>query len=326
MSRVYLLLLALFSRQCLDHAGSSSLCRLAYVALGMPAAKGGLTVGMELLEINGQSVHAMRRVQGVGRDEIVDKMVKTRPLTLTMREPQLDEARETEAGGDAMPTDDAVGFPDRKDPETWRRPCPHALRKTRTAGYLPLHLAVSSGADSGVVEALLDEYPLAIRETDPRGNLPLHLAAKNCASGDVVHRLLYAYPDAAWTTTGWQNSYPLHLAAEHRAPVEAVNLLIQVYPDAAHIARHGGEYPLHLAAANNAELAVVKALDAAAPEVVRLENDAGNLPLHLAVERSAKEQTLHFLLQQNPEAWKRYNKFSSRAEMRGEEPLRKPGE
>ena len=103
-------------------------------------------------------------------------------------------------------------------------------------------------------------------------------------------------------------------------------MLIQVYPDAAHIARDGGEYPLHLAAANNAELAVVKALDAAAPEVVRLENDAGNLPLHLAVERSAKEQTLHFLLQQNPEAWKRYNKFSSRAEMRGEEPLRKPGE
>ncbi len=295
--------------------------RLAYVAVGMPAAAGGLAVGMELLELNGQTVESMRRLDSMDNDAIIEKMAHTRPLTLTLRTPDNGSSRTT-----GRRADDAVGFPDRKDPSTWRTPCPHAKRKTRTAGYLPLHLAVSSGADSGVVQALLDEHPEAVRERDPRGNFPLHLAAKNRASGDVVHRLLYAYPDAAWTTAGWQNNYPLHLAAEHHAPVEAVELLIRVFPDAAHIPRHAGECPLHLAAANTADLAVVQALDAAAPGVVCQENEAGNMPLHLAVERSAGERTVDFLLSRNPDAWKRYNKFSTRAEMRGEEPLRKPGE
>ncbi len=292
----------------------------------MPAAAGGLEVGMELLELNGQSVESMRRLDGMDNDAIFEKMANTRPLTLKLRTPDYGAevaGSNSTTGGRA---DDAVGFPDDKDARTWRAPCFHAKRKTRTAGYLPLHLAVSSGADSGVVQALLDEHPEAVREKDPRGNFPLHLAAKNQASGDVVHRLLYAYPDAAWTTSGWQKSYPLHLAAEHRAPVEAVELLIRVFPDAAHIPRHARECPLHLAASNTADLAVVQALDAAAPDIVFQENEAGNLPLHLAVERRAGERTVDFLLSRNPDAWKRYNKFSTRAEMRGEEPLRKPGE
>jgi hypothetical protein len=280
---------------------------------------------MELLELNGRNVASMRQPpDGIDTDGIVARMAATRPLMLSLCMPGGHDDSASE--GDTRGVDDAVGFPDRKDPSNWRVLCPHELRKTRTAGYLPLHLACSSGAESGVVQALLDEHPDAVREKDPRGNLPLHLAARNRASGDVVHRLLYAYPDAAWITTGWQNSYALHLAAEHHAPVEAVRLLIKVYPDAAHIPRHAGDCPLHLAAANLAKLAVVQALDAAALDVVRTENGAGNLPLHLAVERSAPEQTIDFLLGRNPEAWKRYNKFSTRAEMKGEEPLRKPGE
>ena len=301
--------------------------RLAFVAAGMSAAAGGLVAGMELREIDGQSIDEMR-TQGLDDDAIIATMAKTRPLTLTLqsaRPPSVTVAAVSEETTAApLERHDAVGFPDRK--EIWRSPCQHTRRKTRTEGYLPLHLAVSSQAESAVVQALLDQHPAAVREKDPKGNLPLHLAAKNRASGDVVHRLLYAYPDAAWTPTGWQNSYALHLAAEHHAPVEAVRLLVKVFPDAASIPRHGSWLPLHLAAANTPDLAVVQALDEAAPSVVMTENGEGNLPLHLAVEKSAGERTIDYLMSKNPDAWKRYNKFSSRAEAMGVEPLRRPGE
>ena len=296
--------------------------RLAFIAAGMPAAAGGLAVGMELRDINGQSTDAMRTQ---GNDAIIAMMAKTRPLTLTFQSARSPSVAVAAVAGEApLERHDAVGFPDRK--EAWRNPCVHTLRKTRTEGYLPLHLAVSSQAESAVVQALLDEHPEAVREKDPRGNLPLHLAAKNRASGDVVHRLLYMFPDAAMVPTGWQNSYALHLAAENHAPVESVRLLVKVFPDAAAIPRHGNWCPLHLAAANTPDLAVVQSLDEAAPSIVKQENGEGDLPLHLAVEKSAGERTIDFLLSKHPDAWKRYNKFSSRAESMGVEPLRRPGE
>ena len=186
--------------------------------------------------------------------------------------------------------------------------------------------AVSNNADGAVVQALLDAPPSAVRELDARGYLPLHLAAQHGACGDVVHRLLFAYHDAAWTACGWRKDLPIHLAAEHQAPTEAVELLLYVYPEGAEVVRHGGECPLHLAAAHKAPLPLVAALFEAAPQLVEVENDAGDLPLHLAVERTAPSAVIDYLLEKYPEAWKRYNKYSTRAEAMGDKKLLLPGE
>ena len=59
---------------------------LAFVGEGSAAANGGLTEGMELKELNGESVPEMRSKQGLDEKAIMEKM-GPRPLTLTLQAP-----------------------------------------------------------------------------------------------------------------------------------------------------------------------------------------------------------------------------------------------
>ena len=77
---------------------------------------------------------------------------------------------------------------------------------------------------------------------------------------------------------------------------------------------------------SKAPLPLVQALFEAAPQLVEVKNDAGDLPLHLAVERTAPSAVIDYLLEKYPEAWKRYNKYSTRAEAMGDKKLLLPGE
>ena len=48
--------------------------------------------------------------------------------------------------------------------------------------------------------------------------------------------------------------------------------------------------------------------------------------IEVAVERTAPSAVIDYLLEKYPEAWKRYNKYSTRAEAMGDKKLLLPGE
>ena len=57
---------------------------LAFVAEALPAAAAGLVEGMRLMAMNGLSMRELR-AEGFDNASIIDKMVRTRPLTLTLQ-------------------------------------------------------------------------------------------------------------------------------------------------------------------------------------------------------------------------------------------------
>lgn len=63
-------------------------------------------------------------------------------------------------------------------------------------GRLPLHYALSNGADPLIVNALVEKAPDACRGTDNRGWTPLHVACSVGATLPVIERILELYPEA----------------------------------------------------------------------------------------------------------------------------------
>lgn len=68
-------------------------------------------------------------------------------------------------------------------------------------GRLPLHYALSNGADHQVVHLLLDANPDSTRGVDDKGWTPLHVACSVGASSSVVARLLELNPEAVFYCT-----------------------------------------------------------------------------------------------------------------------------
>ena len=116
-------------------------------------------------------------------------------------------------------------------------------------------------------------------------------AVSNNADGAVVQALLDAHPSAVRELDA-RGYLPLHLAAQHGACGDVVHRLLFAYHDAAWTACGWRK----------------------------------DLPIHLAVERTAPSAVIDYLLEKYPEAWKRYNKYSTRAEAMGDKKLLLPGE
>jgi hypothetical protein len=63
-------------------------------------------------------------------------------------------------------------------------------------GRLPLHYALSNGADPVIVNALLRQAPDACRGVDGKGWTPLHVACSVGAGFPVIQALVDIYPEA----------------------------------------------------------------------------------------------------------------------------------
>ena len=90
-------------------------------------------------------------------------------------------------------------------------------------GRLPLHYALSNGADPAVVEMLLQAAPAAAQGVDTRGWMPLHVAVSMGASLSVVQQIYQAYPTAIVMRT-LQGSTPmrcLNKMVRHREQLKA---------------------------------------------------------------------------------------------------------
>mgnify|MGYP006204156521 CR=1 FL=1 len=96
-------------------------------------------------------------------------------------------------------------------------------------GRLPLHYALSNGAQDDVVQLLLDTTPNAARGTDRRGWLPLHVACSVGASTKVIVMILQAYPEGAITLTNKGTSAERTMDAHTAQNKEEVRRIIKQY-------------------------------------------------------------------------------------------------
>jgi len=97
------------------------------------------------------------------------------------------------------------------------KPWPKALNaKEKLFGRLPLHLAVTEGADIEVIQVLLKSSKRTAEARDNNGVLPIHLACLSGSSVGVVELLLNAYP-ASTGIKDRRGNTPLDLAKMSRS-------------------------------------------------------------------------------------------------------------
>jgi len=180
-----------------------------------------------------------------------------------------------------------------------------ALRE-KSYGFLPLHIACASGASLGVIQRLLQVYPIAAKKQDKNGSLPLHIACRANASIIVIRALLDAFSDGAHFQDA-DCRLPLHWACHVGAPEPEISALLQAFPEGAQLTEAKyGYLPLHVACKRGATEDVIASLLAAFPEAARTRDDTGNLPIHIACEGSGiTEAVIGLLLLAFPESLER---------------------
>ena len=197
------------------------------------------------------------------------------------------------------------------------RAFPQAASRADKAGYLPLHLAASSGhawdedtetihnahraavqaragpdhrlalhmatasprAPDSLLQKLLELHPRAATIPDRNGYLPLHLA---CLSGGANIALLQeAFPAAVrQSASDW---LPLHMACASLQGTDAlIPQLVSWFPEAASTMDSSGRYPLHLACASGKSWTAIQALLHADATLTATPDQQGVYPFQAA--------------------------------------------
>ena len=118
-----------------------------------------------------------------------------------------------------------------------------ARTKESLYSRLPLHCACKrANADPLAVSVLLTANKSACLVPDNVGRLPLHYALSNGADETIIYLLLNSYPDSAKGVDlyGWS---PLHVACSV-GNKRAIVALLQIYPEAAVTLTDKGSTPL----------------------------------------------------------------------------------
>lgn len=112
-----------------------------------------------------------------------------------------------------------------------------------------LHSACRYRAPVGLVQVLLEAYPVAATSPDPHnGSLPIHLACHHKASYRVLKLLLTHSPGTS-KAVDCRGRLPLHHAVLAKAHYAIVELLVEVDPDAVLAQDKDHQTPLDLARA-----------------------------------------------------------------------------
>jgi hypothetical protein len=120
---------------------------------------------------------------------------------------------------------------------------PDAIRTKETSySRLPLHCACRrTQADPAIVALLIKAHRAACLVPDGIGRLPIHYALSNGADSIVIHMLLTSQPESAKGIDlyGWS---PLHVACAN-GNSGAIVALLQIYPDAVIFRTNKGSTP-----------------------------------------------------------------------------------
>ena len=112
---------------------------------------------------------------------------------------------------------------------------------------LPVHLACIHNAPIGLIDILLQCYPIGAAIQDPQdGSLPLHMLCKACATLPVVKRLVMTCP-AATKAVDINGRSALHMAVIHEASLPVVRYLLLVDPEMVVVTDQSGMNPLDYA-------------------------------------------------------------------------------
>ena len=120
--------------------------------------------------------------------------------------------------------------------------------------YEFFHAACSNQrVNEGIIQCLIEHFPVAASSTRDDGGLPLHVALQN---PNMTLNIIQLLVDAAPASVRCQDNYgcmPLHhLCMKNKvddaAALEILKVLIERHPEAVRRAENGGELPIHLAA------------------------------------------------------------------------------
>ncbi|KAL7571248.1 hypothetical protein ACA910_008905 [Epithemia clementina (nom. ined.)] len=112
---------------------------------------------------------------------------------------------------------------------------------------LPVHMACIHNAPIGLIDILLQLYPIGAAVEDPHdGSLPLYQLCRARAALPVVKLLLTACPDAT-KALDMNGRSALHAAVIYGAPLEVVQYLLEMDPETVVVADQNGMNPLDYA-------------------------------------------------------------------------------
>lgn len=120
---------------------------------------------------------------------------------------------------------------------------PDCIKRPRTDGMYPLHLAAYFKASYEVVDLLARAWPEAVDHQDNGRWSILHASASGQATLEVVKRLYKLRPANILALDEKQRT-PLHLACWRKGNETALSFLLEQAPNALHLQDESGETPL----------------------------------------------------------------------------------
>ncbi len=158
-------------------------------------------------------------------------------------------------------------------------------------GLLPLHYALThcKNVSTGIIQLLIDAAPDSVRHTDNSGYMPLHWLCNNDKLDETfaVATLRLLLEKYPDSTQHVDNTGLLPIhIAATSKSPEFCGLLIEAYPRSERIASHMGMLPIHCACLKNS-VDVVEYLYNLYPDSINHATQDGAYPIHFAISTSA---------------------------------------
>ncbi|KAK1734535.1 ankyrin repeat domain-containing protein [Skeletonema marinoi] len=159
----------------------------------------------------------------------------------------------------------------------------------------------------GIIQYLLEYFPVAISDADEDGHLPLHLACQNPnVTPEIIQLLVDAAPDSLRSVTN-NGHVPLHYFCDSkdeddRKAMQILKLLIERQSDAVRHVDNDGFLPIHHACAERSP-EFCRLLVEAYPGSEGMSDSNGMLPLHFACMTNTVA-TVEYLYKLYPDAIK----------------------
>eukprot|EP01043_Picozoa_sp_COSAG02_P012382 COSAG02_NODE_477_length_21523_cov_11.763163_8_plen_838_part_00 len=196
-------------------AGGLGPFTLVFVAEGMQASRAGLTEGMQIMELCGQSIDEWHS-QGLDNADVIDKMAKTRPLSLV-----LEVVSQAPSNGDGRPNSQGSPRPQLLRPSP---PAATVLRQLQPPPPPPATLVVfehSPAASSAKHEMCHSDWGVTWVETpDGQGLAVVDIASDGLAALNrmvVGQQLLSVNGRGAYSTRGSQGA--LKMLRQAKPPI-----------------------------------------------------------------------------------------------------------
>jgi ankyrin repeat protein len=166
-----------------------------------------------------------------------------------------DESDDSESSNYSLVSEDSGSK--QPDKSTLDRPKKRIRRRRKPGEFLPLHSALACGANSHVLEHVLDKYSDQVMQPDCYGRLPLHMAMARCRGEEkkslLLEKLLKPHPEAAMAKD-CNDLLPLHVGLQNKAEFGLIQPLLELNPSSGFTPQG---LPLRMAMAHDCDLSTV---------------------------------------------------------------------